>query len=546
MKQNENEIKYFVYIRKSSDREDAQTLSIDAQKRELEKFAERNNFKIVDTLEESASAYKTGRPKFNDMLKRIENGEASGMLVYHLTRIARNSFDGGRVIYMMDEGKIKEIRTPEKAYYSTISDDKFMMHIHFAMAKKSSDDISQFVKRDIQSKILKGEYPVSAPVGYLNLDKYGRITGRRYDNEKQKMLEDIAKEEKDKLRRIEPDPCLSPLIAELFRLYGQGIYSVNQLCEKAFAMGLKGVRNDKMFAKSVIKGILSNPFYYGAIKWKGKIYEPETLPKENRHKAITNKKLFEKVQEILGNKSRPRKQVHNHKYTGIIRCGECGSMITAEIHKGVVYYRCTKKRRAGEPKCSQSYLKEDNKDGLEAQIQKTIKKYVIPEDFVKWSLEVLNSNNEKESNVRKGILTQQRKQFANIEQQLAQLLKMKISAKNINSELISDEDYIIEKNKLLDEKGIIKEKIENEEKTADNWLEQCEQFFDFAVSCEKKWLAGGSDENKIIFSLMFGSNATLYNKKLLVQAEKPLRKAVCFDNLCDWRGRRDSNARPSA
>ena len=248
MKRNENEIKYFVYIRKSSDREDAQTLSIDAQKRELQKFAERNNFKIVEILEESASAYKTGRPKFNEMLKRIENGEASGMLVYHLTRIARNSFDGGRVIYMMDEGSIKEILTPEKAYYSTISDDKFMMHIHFAMAKKSSDDISQFVKRDIQSKILKGEYPVSAPFGYLNLDKYGRITGKRFNSEKQRILEDMANKEDWKLRRIEPDPCLAPLIEELFILYAKGVYSINQICEKAFEMGLSGSRSDKMLA----------------------------------------------------------------------------------------------------------------------------------------------------------------------------------------------------------------------------------------------------------------------------------------------------------
>ncbi|MBT7992331.1 recombinase family protein, partial [bacterium] len=41
-----NRIKYFAYIRKSSDREDAQALSIDAQKRELEKYANKNNLKI--------------------------------------------------------------------------------------------------------------------------------------------------------------------------------------------------------------------------------------------------------------------------------------------------------------------------------------------------------------------------------------------------------------------------------------------------------------------------------------------------------------------
>ena len=195
------------------------------------------------------------------------------------------------------------------------------------------------------------------------------------------------------------------------------------------------------------------------------------------------------------------------------------------------------------PKCFQSYLIEGD---LEKQIKEAIKQYAIPQDFVKWALEVLNSNNEKESSTRKAILTQQRKQLAGIKQQLEGLLKMKISASNANGELLSDNEYMEQKKKLMQERGIIKEKIADKEQAANNWLDQCEKFFDFAVSCEKKWLVGGLEKNKMIFSLMFGSNATLYNKKLLVQGEKPLCKAVCFDDLCDWRGRRDSNARPSA
>ncbi len=37
------------------------------------------------------------------MLARLEAGEADAILTYHLTRLARNSYDGGRLIYMMDE-----------------------------------------------------------------------------------------------------------------------------------------------------------------------------------------------------------------------------------------------------------------------------------------------------------------------------------------------------------------------------------------------------------------------------------------------------------
>ena len=86
-------------------------LSNDAQKRTLLEYAENHNIEIVDIYVESQSAYKKGRPLFNKMLNRIEAGEVDCILTYHLTRLARNSFDGGRIIYMMDDDVIKKIIT---------------------------------------------------------------------------------------------------------------------------------------------------------------------------------------------------------------------------------------------------------------------------------------------------------------------------------------------------------------------------------------------------------------------------------------------------
>ena len=527
-------IKYFAYIRKSSDRDDAQTLSLKAQRRELKSFAEKHNLKIVATFEESASAYKIGRPQFNKMLAEIEKGKANAILVYHLTRIARNSFDGGRVIYMMDEGLIKEIKTPEKAYCASIGDDKFIMQIHFAMAKKSSDDTSQFVKRDIQSKILKGEYPVSAPIGYLNLDEFGRIAGKRFDNKKQELIENCIKTEKRKPKRIEQDPILAPIIKELFQLYASEKHSLDNLRYKSLELGIKGVRNDNQLTKSTLVRMLTNPIYYGAIPWKGEIHEPEQLPEESRHIPIIDKKLFSEVQSILNNKSRPRGQVHNFEYTGLMRCGECGSMITAETKKGFIYYRCTKKRGI----CSQKYLREDE---LEKQLHNNMLEYIIPQEFAQWALEVLNTNNANEDRKRKAILLQQRNQLTHIEQQLGNLLKLKISPSNMNGELISDEEYIDQKSVLLSEKKTINEKLSDIEQNMENWLEQCEQFFDLAVNCEKKWNQNNPGNRKGVFAFMFGSNSLLIDQKVLFKAKKPLFKTALLAKSSNWRGRPGSN-----
>jgi site-specific DNA recombinase len=537
-----NKTKYFVYIRKSSDREDAQALSLDAQKRELEKYASQNNLNIIKMFEESASAYKTGRPKFDEMVKELEEGKASGIFVYHLTRIARNSLDGGRIIYMMDEGLISEILTPGRSYTSN-SDDKFMMQMHFAMAKKSSDDTSQFVKRDIKSKILKGEYPVSAPIGYLNMSKFGVITGIRFDQEKQRLIDESAKNEKRSIRRIEQDPFLSPIIKKLYQLYGAGNSSLDELRIKSFEMGLRGTRSDKMLGKSTIFRILSNPLYYGAIPWQGKVHQPSKLPEENRHFPIVGKNLFDSVQDILNNKSKPRKQIHLHKYTGLIRCKECGGMITAEIQRGHTYYRCTKKRNGLKIKCSQPYIREEE---LEKQIQNKLAKYVIPEKFVKWAIQTLSENNKDEQKQVEAILSRQRKELSQIEGQLAGLLKMKISLANTNEELLNDEEYLAQKKTLLEEKRVYQEKILDTEQNSKNWLEQCEELFNFAVNCEKRWIADKEGDRKIIFQIMFGSNAYLSDQKLLIKAKKPFLEKAFLQDSFNWRGRPDSNRRPIA
>jgi hypothetical protein len=53
------------------------------------------------------------------MLARIEAGEADGILAWHPNRLARNSVDGGRIIYMLDTGTIKTLKSPPKSKKAT-------------------------------------------------------------------------------------------------------------------------------------------------------------------------------------------------------------------------------------------------------------------------------------------------------------------------------------------------------------------------------------------------------------------------------------------
>jgi len=86
------------------------------------------------------------------MLERIEKGEASGILAWHPDRLARNSVDGGKVIYLVDTGKITDLKFPTFWFDST-PQGKFMLSIAFSQSKYYVDNLSENVKRGYRQKL---------------------------------------------------------------------------------------------------------------------------------------------------------------------------------------------------------------------------------------------------------------------------------------------------------------------------------------------------------------------------------------------------------
>ncbi len=61
-------IKCFIYCRKSSEDEERQVLSIEAQLHELREYAKQQNLFVVKEFYESKTAKEPGREIFNEML----------------------------------------------------------------------------------------------------------------------------------------------------------------------------------------------------------------------------------------------------------------------------------------------------------------------------------------------------------------------------------------------------------------------------------------------------------------------------------------------
>jgi site-specific DNA recombinase len=310
-------MKHFIYSRKSSEDDDRQALSIVAQLSELATIAETERLSVVETLSESKSAKEPGREVFNEMLRRIEAGEANAILTWKLDRLARNFDDGGRIIGMLQRGVIQEIRTFEKTYLPT--DNVLMIAVEFGMANQYVRDLSLNIRRGIREKIRRGIACSKAPLGYYN---------------------------EPRLRTMEPHPTDFLKLKRILELFATGEYSLSTIQREMTEAGLVGSKSKKPLTYSSIEHILKKPFYYGLFEHKGELHQGTHVP-------MISKKTFDQIQSALISNGKPRNGFRKQKgflFLNFAKCGSCGYSITGErqIKKSGLkfyYYRCSYKSR---------------------------------------------------------------------------------------------------------------------------------------------------------------------------------------------------------
>jgi len=513
-------LRYFIYCRKSSESEDRQILSLESQLNELKSLSERLNLSVVDIFTESQSAKSPGRPRFDKMIKLISQKKADGIICWKLDRLARNPIDGGQITWLLQKGIIKHIQTFDRGY--SPEDNVLLMNVEFGMANQYVLDLSKNVKRGLKTKVEKGWLPTLAPLGYLN------------DRTKERGKKEIIN-----------DPDRFDLIKRLWSMMLTGYYTppkIAQIANKEW--GYKNLKG-KPLGNSSIYRLFINPFYSGWFEYpsrSGNWYK-------GNHEPMITRDEFDKVQILLGRKGKPRVKRHKFAFTGLIRCGECGAMVTAEekyqiicseckckfssnnksecpqcktpIQEMVkpkvlhyVYYHCTKKINPG---CTQGSIEVTE---LEKQIDRRLAGINISKGFKEWAINYLKEESKKEITSFESILAAQRKAYDTCVKKLDNLFQLKISPENSDGSLLSNEEYGKQKAGLLSDKIRLEELLNDRSATIEKWLEIGEKIFAFACYA-RYWFKHGSPQEKFAILKSLGSNLTLRDKKLVLELYIP-------------------------
>lgn len=329
-------VEYCLYARKSSEDDERQALSIDSQIKEMAIQAEAQGLRVTEIRKESHSAKFSGqRPIFEQTIEDIRNGLFTGILSWAPDRLSRNAGDLGALVDLMDQGKLVEIRTHGQLFTNS-PNDKFLLMILCSQAKLENDNRGINVKRGMKTKCELGFRPNMTPLGYHN---------DNYSGKGQK--------------KVFVDKKRAPFIKEAFEKVAAGA-SGRDIYNWFAEVGFKTKRG-KLVTLSMVYRMLNNPYYCGIFEFpigSGKWYKGSYTP-------IVSRELFDAVQQkmVVASKSKPGTKQFD--YTKLLKCGGCGSGITAQEkykqtkkhgQKRYVYYHCTQSRNFD---CAEPYLREE-------------------------------------------------------------------------------------------------------------------------------------------------------------------------------------------
>lgn len=328
---NDKKQKAALYVRVSTHHQIDRD-SLPFQRKELINYAKYvlgiDDFEIFEDA--GYSAKNTDRPQYQEMMRRIRNGEFSHLLVWKIDRISRNLRD---FTEMYDELKKYGITFISKNEQFDTGNPmgEAMVQIILVFAELERKLTAERVMGIMLSRAEKGLWN-GAPMAF----------GAKWS-------------EDDEYPVRCPDEY--PSLCYIYDKYEE-LRSSNKVANLLNAQGIRSKRNGTWTSK-VVADIIRNPFYKGTFRYnvresgRGKLKdESEVIVIENNHEPYIDPEQWERCNAIMDknstrNTADNRKNTGVHVFSGLVECVACGSSCHAGFDRPrndgyrPSRYRCT-------------------------------------------------------------------------------------------------------------------------------------------------------------------------------------------------------------
>ena len=338
---DESKLRFVIYARKSTEESNKQYFSTDRQIEECRKVARERGYKVVGIpIVEHASAKDSGnRPKFDDMLKGLENGEFEGIIAYSPDRLSRNMLEVGKILDLLvphkndTESILKKLVFASGSFTNDIN-GRLVLAVQFGLATQYSQALSKAVFDGMNKHAKEGKAQGNAKWGYL-IDAKGDYI---------------------------PDPKFFSTIQYGWRMILNGSSQKEVMeywqMEDVHRMTKtdEGKDSERVGppSKSTVSRIFQDPIYYGLLVWNNTETDLRAKSKD-KFVPMVSKEEWDRVQFIIEsqNGGKGRKSTAKDRFLplrGFVRCAGCGRVMTVSVggkknakHR-LVYYRCQNKQ----------------------------------------------------------------------------------------------------------------------------------------------------------------------------------------------------------
>ena len=363
------------------------------------------------------------------------------------------------------------------------SSEKFIYEIRSVMAKHYSDNLSEEVRKGMETKARLEIFPSYAPLGYKNVKG---SDGRNV---------------------IAVDPVRGPMVQKLYEWYATGEYTIQQVAKKARAHGM-AYRSGNRISTSSVHSLLRNRLFTGWFDWNGRIYK-------GIHEPLVPLEIWNLVQRIMDDRNKnkhPLQSKHKFSFSQLMRCKSCESSIVGEIKKGkYIYYHCTGRKGESDLPCRRKYVREEV---LEKQFSEILGQLEVDAEVLEMLKKALRSSRVDQKQEHSGVIRDLRAEYDRLEARIDAAYEDKLDGK-VSDELFrrkSDEYHEAQIRCLVE--------IEYCQNSRQSYMEDGVRLLEFAANArqefEKQDLLGKRGLLKLVLS-----NSEFDNGKVSATFRKP-------------------------